>query len=74
MIGGGTQVRVRASTGWFVVVGLFGWGRGRGGGGGRLRAGLRGQRRFLLTPRSRARAADREAEGRGRSSLGGAKK
>ncbi|XP_058683249.1 uncharacterized protein LOC131573367 [Poecile atricapillus] len=32
-MGGGTQVRVRASTGWFVVVGIFGWGRGGGGGG-----------------------------------------
>lgn len=61
MTGGGTQVRVRASTGWFVVVGIFGW--GRGGGGGRLRAGLRRQRCFLLTPRSRARAAGRDAEG-----------
>ncbi|XP_050843371.1 uncharacterized protein LOC108962603 [Serinus canaria] len=60
-MGGGTQVRVRASTGWFVVVGIFGW--GRGGGGGRLRAGPRGQRCFLLTPRSRARAPGREAEG-----------
>lgn len=59
-MGGGTQVRVRASTGWFVVVEIFGW--GRGGGGGWLRAGPRGQLYFLLTPRSRARATGREAE------------
>lgn len=61
-MGGGTQVRVRASTGWFVVAGPSGRGIGKGRRQGRLREGPRGQR----NPRaafycSRARAAEREA-------------
>lgn len=73
VMGGGTQVRVRASTGWFVVVGPSGWGRGKGEAEGEAASGAaraaEPPRRFLLLPGKGGGAGGRGERGGGSSPL-----